>query len=188
MRPALLVAVVVVSGCGSAGKPTTVAVGLTLEGETTAPTVHLSLDAAIARRDELRGDDPPPGIEAGERAWFFRAYDDDDLVFLEGRYHPYDDPRPTKRVGRYRIDRRVIVPRSERALDALGVRGEVEQREKGVCGVRTGMTAAEVQERYGTPTDVMYMQAAGCVVHHYDQLHVQLCHELVTDVSAERCP
>lgn len=29
---------------------------------------------------------------------------------------------------------------------------------------RTGMTATEVYERYGKPTDVMYMQAAGCVV------------------------
>src|SRR5690242_17230030 len=89
---------------GGASRLTTVPVGLTLDGEAAAPTAHLSLDEAIARRAELSADDPPPGIGAGERAWFFRAFSDDDLVFVEGRYAPYDDPRPTKRAARYHID------------------------------------------------------------------------------------
>src|SRR5215203_7283481 len=149
MRPAL---VVVLAACGGASAQTTVPIGLTLDGEATAPSAQLSLDDALARRDELRADDPPPGIEAGERAWFFRAYDDDELVFLEGSYMPYDDPRPTKRVGRYHVDRRVIVPRSNRALDALGVRAEIEQRGPGICGIRVGMASTDVRARLGSPT------------------------------------
>jgi len=187
MRPPLLV-IAAFGACGSATHLTTVPVGLTLENETAAPTVQLSLDAAIARRDELRADDPPPGIQRGERAWFFRAYDDDQLVFLEGSYHPYDDPRPTKRVGRYQIERRVIVPRSERALDALGVRAEVEMREDGVCGIRVGMTSIEVRERLGEPTAVTYPQAFGCVNEDYGGVHVDMCQDAVRHVSAERCP
>jgi hypothetical protein len=167
---------------------TTVSVGLTLEDEASAPAVRMSLDDAIARRTELRADDPPPGIQAGERAWFFRAYNDDELVFLEGSYHPYDDPHPVKRVGRYRIERRVIVPRSERALDSLGVRGEVEQREQGVCGIRVGMTSIDVHERLGAPSSVVYPQAAGCVQETYGALHVTLCMDAVTQVSGDGCP
>ncbi|HTL34677.1 MAG TPA: hypothetical protein VL326_16225 [Kofleriaceae bacterium] len=163
-------------------------IGLTLEDEATAPSAHLSIEQAIARRDELRIDEPPPGIQAGERAWFFRAYDDDELVFLEGSYHPYNDPRPMKRAGRYHIDRRVIVPRSERALDALGVRAEVEMREQGVCGIRIGMSAIEVRERLGNPTQVMYPQAAGCVSEDYASVHVYLCQDAVRNATAERCP
>ena len=186
MRPALLV---VLAACGAGSSHlTTVSVGLTLEDEAAAPSVHVSLEQAIARRAELREDDPPPGIQAGERAWFFRAYSDDELVFLEGRYHPYDDPRPTKRVGRYHIDRRVIVPRSDRALDALGVRAEVDMREQGVCGIRIGMSATDVRERLGAPTQVMYPQAAGCISEDYAAVHVYLCQDAVKNVTAERCP
>ena len=92
MRPALLV---VLAACGGASARTTIPIGLTLDGEATASTARLSLDAALARRDELRADNPPPGIQAGERAWFFRAYDDDELVFLEGQLHAVR--RPTSR-------------------------------------------------------------------------------------------
>jgi hypothetical protein len=185
MRPALLV---LLAACGGGSHLTTVPVGLTLENESAAPSVQMTLDDAIARRDELRQDDPPPGIQRGERAWFFRAYDDDELVFLEGSYDPYDDPRPTKRVGRYRIDRRVIVPRSERALDALGVRADIEMRGPGVCGIRVGMTSNDVRARLGTPTSVTYPQAAGCVDEEFGPVHVASCQGEVTHVTADRCP
>jgi hypothetical protein len=185
MRRALLV---VLAACGGASQPTTVPIGLTLDGEAQAPTVRLSVTEAIARRDELRADDPPLGIQAGERAWFFRAYDDDDLVFLEGSYMPYDDARPQKRVGRYHIDRRVVVARSEHAVDALGVRAEIEQRGPGICGIRVGMAAADVRTRLGAPTSVMYMQAAGCVAEQYGEVMVQLCQDAVTHVEAKHCP
>jgi hypothetical protein len=165
-----------------------VPVGLTLEHESAAPTVHLSLDEAIVRRAELLAHSPPPGLQADEPAWFFRAYNDDELVFLEGRFHPYSDQRPLKRAGRYRIDRRVIVPRSDRALDLLRVRDVVEQREQGVCGIRVGMTAEEVHARLGAPSDVAYPQAAGCVQEAYGPLHVTICMDAVSNVSGERCP
>jgi len=176
------------TACGHSSSRTTVPVGLTLVGEASAPAVQLSLDQAIARRDELRIDEPPPGIQRGERAWFFRAYGDDDLVFLEASYLPYDDGLALKRAGRYQIERRVIVPRSERALDALGIRAEVEQREQGICGIRVGMTGSEVRERLGNPTSVMYPQAAGCVNELYGELAVDVCHDKVTHVRGNRCP
>lgn len=186
MRAVLLV---VLAACGAdSSHRTTVSVGLTLEGETAAPTVRMSLDDALERRAELRADEPPPGLQRGERAWFFRAYDDDELVFLEGSYAPYDDPRPLKRVGRYRIDRRVIVPRSDRALDLFAIRAEVEQREQGICGIRVGMTKTDVRERLGDPTAVTHMQAAGCVAEDYAGVHVSLCFDAVTQVRADRCP
>jgi len=50
------------------------------------------------------------------------------------------------------------------------------------------MTAGEVYQKHGAPTEVTYMQAFGCVVQRYDQLEVQLCQEVVKSVSAERCP
>jgi hypothetical protein len=185
MRPIMLA---LIAACG--GGPTqltTVSIGLTLDGEASAPTARLSVDKAIARRDELRADDPPVGIQAGERAWFFRAYDDDELVFLEGSYMPYNDSRPQKRVGRYHIDRRVVVPRTDRAVDALGVRLEIEQRGPGICGIRVGMHSADVHARLGDPTSVAYMQAAGCVAEQYGAITVQLCQDAVTHVSGERC-
>jgi hypothetical protein len=182
-------ALVLLVACGGSGSHlTTVPIGLTLEDEARAPSVRLTLDEARARRDELRRDEPPPGIQAGEHAWFFRAYDDDQLVFLEGSYHPYDDPRPMKRMGRYRIDRRVIVPRSDRALDVLGIRAEVDMREQGVCGIRIGMTTMEVRERLGDPTQVTYPQAAGCINEDYGAVHVYACQDAVSHVTAERCP
>jgi hypothetical protein len=101
---------------------------------------------------------------------------------------PYDDPRPTKRVGRYHIDRRVIVPRSDRAVDALGVRAEIEQRGPGICGIRVGMASSDVHARLGSPTSVMDMQAATCVVEQYGELTVQLCQDAVTHVDGKRCP
>ena len=82
----------------------------------------------------------------------------------------------------------MIVPRSDRAVDTLGVRSEIAQRGPGICGIRVGMASADVHARLGAPTSVAYMQAATCVAEQYGELTVQLCQDAVTHVDAKRCP
>jgi hypothetical protein len=172
---------------GARTAPTLVEPGISLLGERTAPTVRLSLDEAKARRDSLK---TPGGL-----GWTLRAFDDRELIFIEFKCRPLapvDQAVLRSFCGEGAdVHRRVRVERTPEALEALAVRDEILMHE-GVCGIRVGTAAAELRERFGAPTSIVYPQAAGCTVEDYGEpsrgLSAEVCFDRVRAVRATHCP
>jgi hypothetical protein len=186
VRSAFVVSLCLVacSACSVTASPrrTELSLGVVLEGEDRAPREKLTLAQARAARDVAR--------DALERGWFFRAFDRHALEFVEGSRLPPPGGPPKKRARHYRVVRHVVVARSDRALDDLGIRAIVEMHERGVCGIRVGMPAAEVRARLGPPLDTAYPAAAGCLLETYrGGVRITACRGEVRDVAAsEGCP
>jgi len=172
---------------------TIVPVGLRLIGLDGAPHEEMGVDDAIARRDALLSSaQTQGGLAAGDRTWFFHAFDGETLEFVEASYDPEPpaDP-PMKRTARYQVERIVVVPRTDTALDELGVADTIAMYEEGVCGITVGMPAADVEAAIGTPDDVRIPTRAGCELHTYGDLQLTMCFDEVDYVSLPergRCP
>jgi hypothetical protein len=169
-----------------------VSTGVRLVGLEKAPTARLSLREALALRKRLRqASARSMGLQPGDSALMLHGFTREEVLFLVCRYAPEPPPpRPVKRTGRFRVEQRVFVRRSLEALQAFGIEDVLAQHEGGVCGVRVGMSEAELRRVLGPPREVMHPAAAGCTVQSYSGLSVTVCFGEVRNVSRQGagCP
>jgi hypothetical protein len=131
-----------------------------------APREELSAREAIALREKIEAERARTYRDEGHVAWFFHAFDDDDLVFIVARWQPGEVIG-----GTYEAIARYEVRRTARIERALGVADEIAEYERGVGRVHAGMSHAEVEAARGKPDAVIQLGPFGA----FDYIYPDLC-------------
>lgn len=148
-----------------------------------APLEPLSGREAVALQTRVQAELERTVREEGHVAWFFHAFDHDDLFFILARWNSGE------RVGgTYEVFARYEVPRSRRTERMLGVAEEIAEYERGIGKVRAGMSLAEVEAVRGPPDDLVQLGPVGA----FDLLYPDLCIRFLEGRAAhlwspERC-
>lgn len=155
-------------------------IGVEFKGIDTAGVTSKTLAQAAALKDKVDEEHKEHYTEEGHRAWFFHAFNKHHLYFFVARYHIECE----NMLGclEYIVEEMVRVPRSEAALEKLGVKDEVDLYEVGVHGVKGGMTRDEVTAVLGEPESEMPLQLFGSFRMHYPGLDVTFYGERVLTV------
>lgn len=148
-----------------------------------APLESLSAREAVALQMKVREEFTRTARDEGHVAWFFHAFDDDDLIFILARWNSGE-----RIGGTYEVFARYDVPRSRRTERLLGVADEIAEYERGVGKVRAGMSLAEVEAVRGPPDELVQLGPVGA----FDILYPDLCVRFLAGRAAhlwapERC-
>lgn len=155
-------------------------IGVEFKGIDTAEVTSKTLAQAAALKDKVEAEHKEHHTEEGHRAWFFHAFTKHHLYFFVARYHIECE----NMLGclEYIVEEMVRVPRTEAALEKLGVKEEVDLYEVGVRGVKGGMTRNEVTAVLGEPESEVPLQLFGSFRLHYPGLDVTFYGERVLTV------
>ncbi|WAS93615.1 hypothetical protein [Nannocystis punicea] len=147
-----------------------------------APREDLSWREALRLQERAREELKRTAREEGHVAWFFHAFDEEDLVFILARWHA------GQLGGTYEALARYTVPRTRRGEQELGVADEIAEYERGVGKVHAGMSLAEVEAVRGKPDRRVELGPFGA----FDILYPDLCVRFLEGRAAhlwspERC-
>ncbi|MDC0722384.1 hypothetical protein [Nannocystis bainbridge] len=147
-----------------------------------APSESIGWREAVDLQNKAREELQRTVREEGHVAWFFHAFDDDDLVFILARWHAGGLG------GTYEVFTRYLVPRGRRGERMLGVADEIAEYERGVGKVRAGMSLADVETVRGKPDKLVELGPFGA----FDVVYPDLCVRFLEGRAAhlwspERC-
>lgn len=131
-----------------------------------APLQELSGREALALHEKVDAELKRTYRDEGHVAWFFHAFDEDDLFFIVARWHA-----GAVSGGTYEVFTRYEVRRTRRIERALGVADEIAAYERGIGQVRAGMSLAEVEAARGKPEEVVQLGPVGS----FDYVYPDLC-------------
>lgn len=129
----------------------------------------LPLDKAMEIKTDLDAARKEPGGQYDE--WFFDAFDSAHLFFYVAHYKP--NPKRGRPYGTFEIQHRYRVHRTREAEEALHVSGELILHEAGLCGIKAGMSQAQVHTTLGAPARVHQLQQFGDFDEYYPGLYVR---------------
>lgn len=187
-RPALALAAALAAadlGCASARPDTTFhevpkgLVHVVFTGIAEAPLEELSGREAVALRDKVTAEHARTYLQEGHVAWFFHAFDEDQLIFFVARWDPADIIG-----GTYHVLARYDVRRTRRTERALGVADEIAEYERGIGRVRAGMSLQEIEAILGKPGQVIQLGPVGA----FDYLYPDLCVRFLEGRAAHLWP
>lgn len=157
-------------------------VHVTFTGLDEAPLEHISGREAIALHAKVKSEAARTAREDGHVAWFFHAFDSEELIFFVARY----EQGPT--TGTYHVLTRYEVRRTARVERALGVADEIAEYERGVGPVHAGMSMQEVEAARGKPDKVVPLGPWGAYDYVYPDVCVRILEGRAAHVwPAERC-
>ena len=158
-------------------------VHVVFRGIAEAPLVELSGREAIALQKKIAEELRRTYGDEGHVAWFFHAFDEDDLIFIVARWRDGEVLG-----GTYEVFTRYQVRRTRRIEQALGVADEIAAYERGVGPVRAGMSQAEVEAAHGKPDAVIQLGPFGAFDYVYPDLCVRFLEGRAAHLWApERC-
>lgn len=185
----LALALLAVLGCAHAGPDTTFhvvpkgLVHVVFTGVDEAPLEELSSKQAIALHDKVRAEHQRTAAQEGHVAWFFHAFDADQLIFFVARWDPGDVIG-----GTYHVLTRYEVRRTRRVERALGVADEIAEYERGIGPVHAGMSLQEVEAQRGRPETVIQLGPYGAFDYVYPDVCVRFLEARAAHVwPPERC-
>ncbi|WP_434421567.1 hypothetical protein [Nannocystis pusilla] len=151
-------------------------------GIDTAPREDLSWREALRLQERAREELQRTARDEGHVAWFFHAFDEDDLIFILARW------QPGQLGGTYEVTARYSVPRTRRGERMLGVADEIAEYERGVGKIHAGMSLAEVEAVRGKPDQLVELGPFGA----FDIIYPDLCVRFLKGRAAhlwspERC-
>lgn len=144
-----------------------------------APSDQLSGREAVKLRDKIDEEHRRTYLDDGHAAWFFHAFDEDELYFIVARWEGGDVVG-----GTYHVLTRYEVRRTRRIEKALGVADEIAEYERGVGKVRAGMSLHEVQDLRGAPDHVIQLGPVGA----FDYVYKDLCVRFLEGRAAHLWP
>jgi hypothetical protein len=171
MRPLLALPLLAALGCAH-GPDTTFhvvpkgLVHVVFTGVDAAPLEELSGREAIALHDKVTAEHARTAREEGHVAWFFHAFDADQLIFFVARWEPGDVIG-----GTYHVLTRYEVRRTRKSERALGVADEIAEYERGIGPVHAGMSLQEVEATRGRPELVYPLGPFGA----FDYVYPDVC-------------
>jgi hypothetical protein len=156
-------------------------IGVSFKGIDTAKADSKTLAQAAALKDTIDKEHKEHYTEDGHRAWFFHAFDKHHLYFFVARYHVECE----NMLGclEYIVEKMIRVPRTAAALEKLEVKDKVDLYEKGVQGIRGGMTRDEVTALLGEPESEVPLQLFGSFRLFYPGLTITFYGERVLTVQ-----
>jgi hypothetical protein len=156
-------------------------IGVEFKGMDTAPVTSMTPARAAALKDKVEAEHKDHYTEEGHSAWFFHAFDSRHLYFFVARYHVECE----NMLGclEYIVEKMIRVPRTAAALEKLEVKDTVDLYEKGVQGIRGGMSRDEVEAVMGEPESEEPLQLFGSFRLHYPGLDVTFYGEAVLSVQ-----
>lgn len=131
-----------------------------------APLEELTGKQAVALHDKVRAEHARTATEDGHVAWFFHAFDRDQLIFFVARWDPADVVG-----GTYHVLTRYEVRRTRKLERALDVADEIAEYERGIGTVHAGMSLQEVENQRGRPETVVPLGPFGA----FDYVYPDLC-------------
>jgi hypothetical protein len=182
-------ALLAVLGCAHAGPDTTFhevpkgLVHVVFTGVDEAPLEELSAREAIALHAKVKAERARTAQQEGHVAWFFHAFDADQLIFFVARWEP-GEPLG----GTYHVLTRYEVRRTRKVEKALDVADEIAEYERGIGPVHAGMSQQEVEAQRGRPETVIELGPVGAFDYVYPDVCVRFLEGRAAHVWApERC-